>query len=343
MLPGIYYLPMFKSLCNHGTRHSVVFPIKTTTAASIISGINQYGAQCIDFVEPQNEMDALAGYGSKDPNWPKKIIAEQTLLYHTMKSVPAFSNITVLGPALSNPANYSLLGNLDAISDAGNSHSAMCDANPGSTFYGTLGHRVSVVKASWPTKPVWVTETDYNDNSSNGGHCAVPDDVMAKYVARTQTERFNLGEPRIYWFSLKDRPQVIAGDEGLLRSNNSPKPAYIEMTNLMQVVGDATSSTPQPINWALVGSATIHHTLLQKSDGTYELLLWNEVPSWDTRTHVKISVPVQSATVHLPPSIGTATYYTFNTSYQMVRTPVTQRGSSFTIPVSDNISVLDFK
>ncbi|MBC5801681.1 MAG: hypothetical protein GIX03_01430 [Candidatus Eremiobacteraeota bacterium] len=188
-----------------------------------------------------------------------------------------------------------------------------------------------------------MTETDYNDNSSNGGHCAVPDDVMAKYVARTQTERFNLGEPRIYWFSLKDRPQVIAGDEGLLRSNNSPKPAYIEMTNLMQVVGDATSSTPQPINWALVGSATIHHTLLQKSDGTYELLLWNEVPSWDTRTHVKISVPVQSATVHLPPSIGTATYYTFNTSYQMVRTPVTQRGSSFTIPVSDNISVLDFK
>ena len=47
----------------------------------------------------------------------------------------------------------------------------------------------------------------------------------------------------------------------------------------------AAPFTPTVVNYSLSSSpGTLHHTMLQKSDGTDYLLFWNEVSSWNRTT-----------------------------------------------------------
>jgi len=50
--------------------------------------------------------------------------------------------------------------------------------------------------------------------------------------------------------------------------------------------------TPGNLNYSLSGaSSSIHHTLLEKSDGRFYLAIWQEVPSFNVTTKSDLSVP----------------------------------------------------
>ena len=53
-------------------------------------------------------------------------------------------------------------------------------------------------------------------------------------------------------------------------------------------------------------TSEIHHTLLQKRDGTFYLVLWNEIVSYDNAAERDINVPEQTVTLKLTTPIHLA-------------------------------------
>ena len=340
---GTGYPELLRQLCARGIKHSISWPL-TVAPSTIIASINAYGPQCVDYVEPLNEADGVAGYGSRDPNWPAEVVAETRTIYNTIKSVPAFSKIVVAGPALARATDYYQVGNLESISDVGNQHDATCDGNPGTHAYRTLQSRLAFEQFSYPTKPIWVTETAYNDYISSSDHCAIPDDIIAKYMPRTQTERFNLGQPRIYWYQLADLPNdPMFGNEGLMTHSGGIKVQYTAMQSLMQALQDGRSASASTLKFAIDDpTGTVHHTLLRKSNGKFDLLLWNETPDWDTVKHVRITVPARQVSIFLPASTSSVTQTQYGTDWKMYRSSLMTKAGQVSATVNDTVSILEF-
>jgi hypothetical protein len=69
---------------------------------------------------------------------------------------------------------------------------------------------------------------------------------------------------------------------GLFHQNATPKPAATYIHNLTSILNDTTSLfSPVALSYSITGSpATVHNLLMQKSNGTYELLLLPALPGY---------------------------------------------------------------
>jgi hypothetical protein len=75
----------------------------------------------------------------------------------------------------------------------------------------------------------------------------------------------------------------------LLRNDLTPKPAYTSLQRLMALVGDQTAvATPGKLDYKATGPTTLRQVLLQKSDGSYWIALWNDVSVWDPVNRVDL-------------------------------------------------------
>jgi hypothetical protein len=95
-------------------------------------------------------------------------------------------------------------------------------------------------------------------------------------------------------------------------ATGTPKPAYTAIAGLLGHLADPGGAfTVTPLNYTFTASATVRHVLLQKRNGTYELIVWNEVPEWDPNANAVIATtpqPVQLTFATAPASIRTTTF-----------------------------------
>jgi hypothetical protein len=91
------------------------------------------------------------------------------------------------------------------------------------------------------------------------------------------------------------------------------------------------------------GIGNVHHLLLQKSDGTFDLLLWNEIPDQTgsaSGTITEQEPPALPASISLPGNVSGANLYTLNDdgSMQCTNEQVVNGVINFTI--RDTVEVL---
>ncbi len=334
------------TLSSYGIHHSVGMPIDSTPA-QITATLNTFGPSNVDFIEPQNEYDT---YAKQDPHWVAHIIAEQKTIWKTVRSNGAFNGIAVLGPGLASHNAYALLGPLDSYEDAGNLHAGFCNYNPG-TNNGTvnLPRTTAAIRKSTRTKPIWTTEIGYDDDSNLTHVCTTPDATVARYDPRMLAERWNAGEPRSYIFQLVDKP--TRGNPfaymGLLTVDGTPKPEYTALQSMLKLLADPGAAfRPTALRYAIGGQTkNVHHTLLQKRDGTYVMMLWIEKPRL-VSVYDPTQVPVPSQQVSLSvPGMTVATNYTYDTSRWTLSGQRLQikTGAAVDLTVTDAISFLELK
>jgi hypothetical protein len=158
----------------------------------------------------------------------------------------------------------------------------------------------------------------------------VSETVQAKYLARLAFEAFNRGLVRVYLGGVTDRPddqnlqngvpvaragavaQGFGAGEGLAHFDGTPKPSFTAMRSLVTLLGDAGQpAAAGRLAYGLDAPATVHHTLLEKRDGTYVLALWLEVASTDAKTAVPVTLhfpmPIAQITTFEPRNGATAT------------------------------------
>jgi hypothetical protein len=144
----------------------------------------------------------------------------------------------------------------------------------------------------------------------------VSEQAAAKYIPRLFLENFARGISRTYLYELFDEAPDPAHSNnqmnwGLIRADGSEKPAFVALSNLLSELNDtAAPSVSSRLNWSLSNSdKTIHHLLLQRSDGGFDLILWREVSSYDRRAHTDIANEPSQTSLNIGPPVHTITLY----------------------------------
>ena len=134
----------------------------------------------------------------------------------------------------------------------------------------------------------------------------VSEAAAAKYIPRLFLEDFAHGIPRTYLYEFMDEapdpgltnPQM---HWGLIRADGSEKPAFAALKNMIDELSDSTPATKlQPLPWSLQSKdVRIHHLLLEKSNGTFDLTFWQEVSSYDLHRNVDSRIPAVATVLTL--------------------------------------------
>jgi hypothetical protein len=154
-----------------------------------------------------------------------------------------------------------------------------------------------------------ITETGYATDPTNPNPGGVTEAVQAEGTIDIFLDGASQGIKQTYLYQLLDPyadPTGANVDDhyGLFDINNNPKLAAVAVHNLTTLLADtgsdAATFTPTALAATLSGLPNTGNSLvMEKSNGTYDLALWNEAPFWNEATQSAVAVPVSTVTVNL--------------------------------------------
>lgn len=337
------YYDHLSDLAARGIRADLITAIAETPAVLAAYPAHLH-AGTIESIEAPNEYNTTSA-----ADWATDLISFQKLLYQTVRATPGYRGVTVVGPSLTKPEAYVAAGDLSAFLDAGNSHPYPAGHEPathgfgagGLSDYGSLDWNLRAARATSGSKPIYVTETGYGDAGAVPE--GVSDAVKARYIMRLFLETWNAGVTRTYLYQFLDAGNDGFGSYGIVDAAMHPKPAYTALRSLLAMLSDEAAPFPlTPLAYALTGPARLHHTLLERHDGSYALVLWLAVPSWEVGTHKAVTVDPAPVTIAFPDAAHRITTTVFDDSGEAVsRANGSHR--TFVLPISDNVTVLNLR
>lgn len=289
----------------YGVRANLILGETTRSPADLVNLLKAHPAY--EAIEGLNEPD-FAGNRSyngltdnSSANQYPATKAFQNDFYAAVKADPATSHIPVLSPAMgrSNRSQYLIPINFDIA--AMHSYAWASPTTSAREPSHGVDQALSDMSALRGGKPLWATESGYYNAPTNSK--SVPENISGKYTPRLYAEFFNRGIGRTYVYELADQgPDETVREQnfGLLRFDMTEKPAFVAMKNLIDLLEEPGSSfTPSTLSYTLTAASSVHHTLLQKSDGRFYMLVWNEVVSFDSINQTPINVSELAATLSL--------------------------------------------
>ena len=122
------------------------------------------------------------------------------------------------------------------------------------------------------TLPRVTTETGWDSVSGIGG-----ERTQGTVLVNTYLAQFKRGWRYTFIYQLRDG-EGGDGNQGLYNSNSTTKLAATYIHNLTTILADKIPvASPGTLNYSIVDEpATVHDLLIQKSTGTFELVVWDE-------------------------------------------------------------------
>jgi hypothetical protein len=153
-----------------------------------------------------------------------------------------------------------------------------------------------------PNKRIFVTETGYNMQTPLAPWLT-PERVYAKYALRLIGDFFlrRALVEKIFFFSLIDSPNTVE-KYGFLRGGDLvPRPVFFAVKNLIRIISDkGPGFATKVLNYGLTGDLSgIRRIFLQKRDGRFYLLIWNDVDSYDRRTLRELNPPARQLVLNV--------------------------------------------
>jgi hypothetical protein len=317
------------------------------TAQGIVTTIPAFQGS-VEAIEGLNEPDI-----SGDPNWVADTRAFQQMLYSTVKGNPATASLPVVGPSMVTEADDAALGDLSSYMDYGSMHDYFGGFNPGTTgwgnisqfgIYGSLTYNLNICALVSGNKPVFATETGYSNLPSQQG--SIDSRTLARYAPRTYLEHFLRGVARTTTYEFYDEPgNGNFANFGLVDVNNNPKSSYYAIQSLIKTLADPGATfSPRVVSYYLTGNMnSVHHLLLQKRDGTYELAMWVEAQGYNPTTQTDMTVLRQTVTLQpaVPPTA--ASIATIGDSGTITQSALNFTGGKASFSIDDHVTIVSFK
>jgi hypothetical protein len=312
----------FRKLHQSGIKITGIVPYETNDMDALISQIRKQG-DVLEAVEGPNETDIFTEFSYRGEDFPEGTIAFMKDFYPAIKADSQLSRLKVLQTTLAFPegeeageTNADLLGDLSDYADYGNSHNYF--------DFGEVPSRrieekhLPLNQKITPRKPMMSSEGGYQMGESDGYKGEYDDglsarfseDVHGRYLLRYVLEQYRLGYQRSFIYELMsiDQPQW-----GLFRKNGTPRPAATGIRNMIKILSETerndssrigeSKSISHSLDYTLENvPPSVHSLLLQKSDGKFYLMMWNEVRNWDANAGKPIEtepVPI-SLVFHQP-------------------------------------------
>lgn len=269
-------------------------------------------------LEGPNEVDIFENNAKyKGQVFPEGARLYQKDLYDAVKGDPATASLGVVAPSTARAGSNARLAPLDAF-DFLVMHSYAGGNMPSDSLESDVNNNIKnaarLQGANTILKPIVVTESGYHTagkaNLTIGGvQPGISEAAGAKYFPRHFAEYFNAGIKRTFTYEFlnefADEDTNAEASFGVVRRDFSPKPAYTAIKNLIALLSESKwnpatkqwdkpnpNFSPRALDFELSGDTKdVHSTLLQKADGTFYLLMWREVSSFDT----KAQKPIENA------------------------------------------------
>jgi len=260
-------------------------------------------------VEGPNEEDDP--YATANGNSLAQAAATQKQLYATFHALglPVIDISFGQGWGASPTGDYGTVGNLAAYADYANAHTYFGTGNPPASTIAALNSDAQLAAAG---RPVITTEMGWYTTGSLTDSSAVSQTVQAKYMLDGLLDAYQAGDVKTYLYELID--QHASGNTednfGLFNADGTAKLAAVALHNLTTLLADGGGAfTPGSLSYALSGTLnTDHSLLLEKSDGTFWLALWNETRLSGPTAPVDIGVPSHTVTLTLASGAGITVY-----------------------------------
>jgi hypothetical protein len=301
----------FKDLARVGIKSTLIMDPRWQRNPSTVVEIAKSVPASAEAVEGPNEWDVWNNLTYNGQPFPTGIRNFQAELYAALKGDPATAHLDVLGPSIALWWNAAKLGNVPC--DFGTMHSY---AGGGTPTEGLDDKWIPAAQLVCGNKLIVATESGWHTamNDDTASQRGVSEQAVRKYVPRLYLEYFNRGIKRAFIYELIDlwSDPKQESNFGLLHNSGAPKPSFTALKNLILLLKapGESSLSPQFLDYTLSGNTThVHHTLLQKQDGRFYLILWLEVPSFNLQNKTDIAVPTQEVTLNLNTPIQVATTY----------------------------------
>ncbi|MEO7277819.1 MAG: Ig-like domain-containing protein [Sphingomicrobium sp.] len=189
---------------------------------------------------------------------------------------PLFAGVAVIAPSA---IQLDSLPDFSAVADASNVH-----------IYGGVGQQlqdliinsVGFAQASNPGAPVYITETGISSSGYGSSTWGVADEhTQAIIDLNAVLDGFSAGADMTFLYELMDEPGGANLQEqhfGLFNADGTPKLAATAIGNLTHLLADDGNGgvAPGSLSYALSGLPPgASSMLLEKSDGTFELIVWD--------------------------------------------------------------------
>ena len=260
--------------------------------------LDYIGPKNVVAFEGLNEHDLLGGSAT----WATDIRSAQRALWEEIKGDPALaSRYRVLGPSIGRGDNVGSIGDLSAWMD----YAALHPYPGGEEPLAHLELDREMLRPMNGNRPIIVTEAGYhNALAYTGGHPAVTEEVMGRYMSRLPFEFFDAGVKRAFVYELIDQgtdPRRFDQNFGLLRNDGTRKFAYRALRNIIEILDDpGPEFLRSRLQYTLQGDLTdVRQLLLEKRDGRFYLVLWQAVSSYDLYTKKKTVPRRRTITVEL--------------------------------------------
>ena len=192
--------------------------------------------------------------------------------------------------------DYPDVGDLSAYTDYANAHTY---ANVGQTPNDVITSLNSDAQLAAASRPVITTEIGWQTSLFS-------ETQIAQYAVDATFDGIADGDAGMYFYGLYDDS---SGDWGLFNSDGTPRPAATALHDLTTLLADPGASagnfTPGSLNYSLSGTQSGDNSILmQKSDGSFWIGLWNEGGSQHT---VTVNLPSAASQVEVfDPLTGTS-------------------------------------
>ena len=276
--------------------------------STLLDRVNQLAGHTIESFEGPNELDISAL-----PDWPSVARSYQQTLFSSVRSMPGGKSIAVIGPSMASASKGSRLGDVGDRIDEGNLHPYPAGEMPSVVF----PWQVDLARRMSGSKQIVITESGYhNALNDHSDQPAVSESAAAKYIPRLFLENYTRGVSRTYLYEFLDEkpdPSLTHFQMhwGLIRSDGSEKPAFIAMKNLVAELSDSSSQEHlRQLAWSLSAKTEhTHHLLLQGKSDEFDLVLWQEVPSYDCRRQADITNTPLASVLTLGKEASSITLY----------------------------------
>jgi hypothetical protein len=144
------------------------------------------------------------------------------------------------------------------------------------------------------TLPRVSTETGWDSVADAGGEV-----VQGKVLSNVYLAQFARGWRYTFIYEMIDA-EGSAGAQGLYRADRSAKPAATFIHNLTTILVDnGKPASTASLSYSISNQrSTVHDLLLQKSDGTFELIIWGEQVLGSNHVTVSFDKPFTIAKVY---------------------------------------------
>lgn len=284
-------------------------PSKIKAAVAFLRTV---GAEKFVSIEGPNESSSTKYEGNAQ--WATHIRDYQRQLYTAVKGDAALKSLPVLAPTVWRriEADYATLGSLATSADNGTLHLYNGGRKPSiykreRTYQDNgpeapLSRALDNVQITVPGKPAYVTETGFNVRTGKNVQARVPEKTAAKYVLRLVNEFFLLRDrvKRTFVYSLVDSEDPER-QYGLVREDMTRRPAFYAVKNMIKIFSDKGANfNTGSLTYTLTGSLTdIKSYVLQKRNGSFYLVIWNDFESWNRTRLVEATPPLRQLTLNV--------------------------------------------